>query len=73
MKIANVTLLRDALQNLATDSGASDDYARGVTLGIVSALMATNKRRTFNAAFALVKANLPANVRPNYAPACWLK
>jgi hypothetical protein len=33
------TLLKDALYNTRDDSGASDDYARGLVVGVVSTLM----------------------------------
>jgi hypothetical protein len=33
-------LLIDALVNVRRDSGASDDYAKGLVIGVVSALMA---------------------------------
>lgn len=68
----NTTIARDALQNAATDSGASDEYVRGVVLGLVSGLMAA-EGWTFNKAWDFVKQNLPANARPNYAPEAWLK
>lgn len=69
MKLKNPTTLRDTLYNLATDSGASDDYAQGVTVGVVGALVSCGM--TFNEAWELAKQNMPANKRENYAPEVW--
>ena len=35
-----LTPIKDALNNLLPDSGASDDYCQGVMLGLMSDLMA---------------------------------
>lgn len=40
-KIVNPARLRDAMANYAKNSGASDEYCRGVIVGVVSGLMAT--------------------------------
>jgi hypothetical protein len=37
-------LLTDALVNVCRDSGASDDYSRGLVVGVVAALMAETGR-----------------------------
>lgn len=67
----NIILLKDVLYNLATDSGASDDYARGVTLGIVAGMMSQNSQLTFNDAWEIVQRNLPTRCRENYCPPTW--
>lgn len=53
----NKTLLKDALYNLASDSGASNEYCKGLVVGIVSALMATGL--SFIAAMDLVNECAP--------------
>lgn len=72
MKRPNPITLKDTLQNCARDSGATDDYAQGVVLGVVAGLMAAGTMN-FNQAMSWVKPNLPANLRDNWCPPAWRK
>jgi len=40
MRIRNTALLKDVLYNLTNHSGASDEYCKGLMIGIVSTIMA---------------------------------
>lgn len=53
----DITQLRDTLYNLHQNSGASDEYRKGVLVGVVGALMACGY--TWRAAINTVAANLP--------------
>lgn len=74
IKLARVNLLRDALENTSAASlssrGGSVDYARGVVLGCVSTVMAF-KNCDFDAAFFLIKENLPADYVKETIPVAW--
>lgn len=65
-----VVHLRNALQNAAPDSGATDEYVRGLIVGVVSGLLARGMR--FDAALALVRQNMPTNARNNVFPESWV-
>lgn len=43
LPMKNETLIKDALNNLLPNSGASDDYCQGIMVGLMSALMANGK------------------------------
>jgi hypothetical protein len=64
-----LTIVRDALFNTSARSGATVDYSRGVVVGIVSALMASGIK--FDAAFAVVKANMPDDAMEGVIPPSW--
>jgi len=40
MRVYKPALLKDALYNLMDNSGASDDYCKGLVVGMVSVIMA---------------------------------
>ena len=40
MIVYRPSFLRDALHNLSKDSGASDDYCKGLVVGMISVIMA---------------------------------
>jgi hypothetical protein len=61
--VRNLTTLKDAIHNVAAQSGASDDYARGIVVGAVAGMMATGM--TWHNAMAQVAITWPAN---EYAP-----
>lgn len=64
----DTTVLRSALYNLNDNSGASDGYARGLVVGIVSALVAYGIE--FDRALGIVKMNMPVNAR-DVLPESW--
>jgi hypothetical protein len=66
------TLLKDALYNTRDDSGASDDYARGLVVGVVSTLMA-REEMTFEQAMLVVVENLPRGFNPMKLPESFRK
>ena len=70
--LKNIARLKDALYNAATNSGASNDYVKGVIVSAVSVLMATGM--TFEQAFRLVNENTPHNTRPlaEILPESWV-
>jgi len=72
-RIINPIALKDALHNLAADSGANLDYCTGLTVGVVSALMSVGF--TFRDAIAQVGINSPdAKYNPRYAvPESWMQ
>jgi hypothetical protein len=61
--------LRNALYNLAPDSGASEDYCRGLVAGVVCTLVAQGLG--FPEACKIVQKHLPTNFRPGGIPECW--
>ena len=61
-------ILADALYNLHPQSGASEDYCKGIVLGMVTALMARGD--SFNDALANVAMHVPYGVRI-IAPDAW--
>ena len=66
MRITNCIALKDALHNLDTRSGASNDYCTGLTVGVVSALMAVGF--DFKDALAQVAIHMPSEAtKPRYA------
>jgi hypothetical protein len=69
----NTVLIKDALNNLLPRSGATDDYCRGLVLGVVAALMATKFDGDFDRAFYLVKWLLPTGYRVEGIPEPWRK
>jgi hypothetical protein len=71
MAIKNPTMLKDALHNLDSHSGASVDYCTGLTVGVVSALMAMGY--SYKDAIAQVAIHMPAeSTKPRYAvPESW--
>jgi hypothetical protein len=69
--IKNPVMLKDALHNLDTRSGATNDYCTGMTVGIVAALMAVGM--SYRDALAQVAINMPdEKYKPRYAvPESW--
>lgn len=68
-KIIKKNLIRDAIANTFADSGASDDYAQGVVVGVASAIMACGY--SFSKAMELIRAGMSENPNPNRFPAAW--
>jgi len=66
----NWTRIKDSLHNMAENSGASIDYARGNVIGVVSTLMAVGYE--FKDAWREVIRCLPDKVRVEAIPAVWL-
>lgn len=72
------TILMDALYNLRSDSGASEDYAKGIVVGIVSGLM-YEKKHNFEEALKIIKENIQESkciggitcIRFNVIPESW--
>jgi len=67
MRFEHETLLADALYNVHENSGASDDYSRGVVLGVVSALMAVSGD-DFKDIVPIVAKHLPINYKDDRLP-----
>lgn len=67
----NITVLRDTLYNTSEQSGATPEYARGIMVGIVAALVADGM--SFKDAFALANANLPSDPMNGIIPEGWLE
>lgn len=65
----NDTLLKDALYNTHRGSGASKDYAMGLVVGIVSALMAMGY--DYSESIKIVARLLPRGYRIAAIPECW--
>jgi hypothetical protein len=63
------TLLRDVLYNASIHSGSSRTYAKGVIVGVTTTLMANGY--SWEAAFELVKANLPNDCLEGVIPESW--
>jgi hypothetical protein len=68
--------LANALGNYAINSGASNDYCKGLIVGLVSAIMAANGG-SFDQALATAMENLPTDgscreLSPDNMPESWL-
>lgn len=59
MKLASPPVLRDTLGNINPGSGASDDYCRGLIVGVTAGLMAAGE--PFEDALTQVAAHSPAD------------
>lgn len=63
--------IKDALNVCGDRTGASNDYCRGIIVGVVSALMASGL--SFDKAFELVRSHIPDNTRgAAIFPASWI-
>jgi hypothetical protein len=65
-----MTVLKDALYNLHPDSGSSPEYAKGVLVGAVSAIMEVNNR-DWPSAIKLISHHLPHKVTRDAVPLSW--
>lgn len=70
-------IIRNALHNLLEDSGASDDYRRGIVVGVVAGIMGA-KNCAFDTAWNQVKFLSQTGYLPigldrlmKYAPETW--
>ena len=63
--------IKDALFNLAPGTGASNEYCKGIIVGIVSEQMARNQYLKFDAAINYIADNLPGNFREACLPIQW--
>ena len=68
--IKNPVILKDALHNVCAESGASDDYSRGLVVGVVSALMAATGM-SYNDVVLIVANHLPYPFDPIRIPTNW--
>ncbi len=71
------TTIRNALHNFAIDSGASDEYCKGLLVGVVSGMMGATGDGflTFGYVVAFVSKHMPTNARtltPDNVPESWL-
>ena len=66
----NTVLLRDALCNLRGDSGASDDYCRGLVVGLVAGIMAATGK-DYNEVFPVIRNALPSRIDRMRLPAAF--
>ena len=71
MNTSQVNLLRGALAYASPTSGASKEKSQGVIIGVVTTLMATNKKVTFAKAIQIVKDGLPKDSTPDRLPDAW--
>jgi hypothetical protein len=69
MNIKRPNLLRDALHNTHTMSGASIDYGRGCVVSAVATLMSIGE--TFDNAWKTVQSCLPVGYRIECIPETW--
>jgi hypothetical protein len=69
--IVDAVLIADALHNMSPDAGATPEYARGVLVGAVSALMAVGM--SFDRALHLCSLQAPRVIMPMTVPPSWLK
>lgn len=71
MRVKEQVHLKNALHNLASTSGASLEYCQGLTVGVVSSLMAMGF--SYKDAIAQVAINMPEDRHnPRYAvPESW--
>lgn len=60
-------LLKDALYNVRTSSGACDEYVRGLVVGVVATLMAATGG-DFESIVPTVVEHLPVSFRPDRLP-----
>jgi len=65
------TKISDALHNLSETSGASTEYAKGVLIGVVAALMAFGME--FKDAFSECMKRFPVDFRIKSVPSAWVK
>jgi len=65
--LKNPVILKDALHNVCVESGASDDYSRGLVVGVVSALMAASGK-SYDEVTLVVANCLPYPFDPNRIP-----
>lgn len=68
-EINQMNLIRDALHNLHTQSGASIEYGKGVIVGLVSALMSMGMSHT--ECMIMIANNWQFNYRKACIPECW--
>jgi len=66
----NPNLLADALYNLCVRSGASDDYAKGLVVGAMSALMAETGK-DYGELVPILAELMPARFDPIRLPGAW--
>jgi len=62
-------MVKDALYNLHPDSGSSEEYAKGILVGVMSGLVAVGIE--FDTAWNICRHNLPEKVMPNVFPKSW--
>lgn len=72
MTLTNPVALKDAVHNVSSSSGASEEYARGIVVGAVSALMATGM--DWRMAITQIALNWPEDryVPRNVLPPTWV-
>lgn len=71
MRIDRPNLIADALFNVEESSGASDDYARGVVIGVVSALMAV-RDYDFKEIVPIIVQHIPHGYKDDRVPLGWV-
>ena len=64
--------VRDLLHNLDDESGATDEYCRGILVAVVSTIMAY-ENCSFESAWDEVLKDIPENNRSEAIPKTWLK
>ncbi len=69
-RTANTNVLKDALHNLSPEAATDPDYARGVLVGAMAALMHI-KACTFTEAAVMIRPHLPQEITPAAVPDGW--
>ena len=68
--LKNRVILMDALYNVHNASGASDDYSRGLVVGVVATLMSATGM-SYEEAVRLIKSLLHHSFDPNRIPSAF--
>jgi len=63
------SIVANAIHNCYDNSGATDEYCRGIIVGTVSGLMANGL--SFDTALDLVKRKMPIHNRGDLLPSSW--
>jgi len=70
VKMKSPNTLIDALYNVNASAGGSDDYSRGIVIGVMAALIA-ERDCSFDTAVEIVVEHLPLCFDPNRIPEAW--
>jgi hypothetical protein len=68
----NPVVLKDAMYNFAPDSGASEEYCKGLIVGLVAGLMATGMTWRNAVAQAAIAAPKTARIGVESMPESWI-
>lgn len=73
-KLQNETILKDAVDNFLTYSGASNEYCKGLLVGLICGIMAS-KKVSFNQAMKKIESHYKPGTRErkSFYPRSWLE